>query len=360
MNEYGFMTGHLERKSLPLRLAEMIEQELVAGTWGDTLPGHRTLMKFFAVSAKTSLAAIDLLEARGIISVGERGKRRRILIDPKETNKAMMNLLLIDGFGYLSGEDQMQMQSYRNAWEGEGGKVHTVKFDFPRYHNPSALLRKAVASYSADAILLHVPPLAWVEAAVRLRPVFLAGGEWKGNAITGSAYNIKDEVMRLAALLREQGHQRVVVPLDLIGRKMETAVREGLAAGLGVDGNDPAVAAFCPVFSESVPAAWQQYWKKIFAKLRPTAVILSTDIQCLSLYGYCSRQGIRIPEDLSLICLETSEYLEWFDPLPTRMRFPVNRATAYFKKWVRGGCRPMGLKFFSLDYLEGATVMRLS
>jgi DNA-binding transcriptional MocR family regulator len=169
----------------------MIEKELVAGTWGDTLPGHRTLMKFFAVSAKTSLGAIDLLEARGIVSAGEHGKRRRILIDPKETNKAMMNLLLIDGSGYLSGEDQMQMQAYRNAWEGEGGKVHTVKFDFPRYHNPSALLRKAVASYSADAILLHVPPLAWVEAAVRLRPVFLAGGEWKGNEITGSAYSGK-------------------------------------------------------------------------------------------------------------------------------------------------------------------------
>lgn len=332
----------------------------MAGTWGDILPGHRTLMNLFAVSAKTSLAAIDLLEARGIISGGERGKRRRILIDPKETNKAMRNLLLIDGLGYLSGEDQMQIQAYRNAWEGEGGKVHTIRFDFPRYQNPSALLRKAVASYSADAILLHVPPLAWVEAAVRLRPVFLAGGEWKGNAITGSAYNIKDEVTRLAAQLREHGHQRVVVPLDLIGRKMETAVREGLAAGLGVDRNDPAVAAYCPVFSESVPAAWQQYWKKIFAKLRPTAVILSTDIQCLSLYGHCARQGIRIPEDLSLICLETSEHLEWFDPVPTRMRFPVNRATAYFKKWVRGGCRPMGMKFFPLDFLEGATVMRLS
>lgn len=354
------MKERLERKSLPLRLAEMIERELVAGTWGGTLPGHRTLMKFFMVSAKTCLAAIDLLEARGIISEGEHGKRRRILIDSRRVSKPMTDLLMIDGFGYLSGEDQQQMQAYRQVWESEGGKVHAITFDFPRYQDPSALLRKAVASYSADAILLHVPPLAWVEAAVALRPVFLAGGEWKGNEITGSAYSVKDEVMKLAALLRECGHQRVVVPLDPVGHKMETAVREGLAAGLKVDADDPALAAFCPVFSETVPAAWQQYWKNIFAKLRPTAVILSTDIQCLSLYGYCSRHGIRIPQDLSIICLETSEHLEWFDPTLTRMRFPVNRAAMYFKKWVRGGCRPMGLKFFPLDYSKGASVKRLS
>lgn len=353
------MTGYLERKSLPLRLADMIEQELQAGTWGDTLPGHRTLMQFFSVSAKTCLAAIDLLEARGIISAGEQGKRRRILVAAKTKNKEMMNLLLIDGYGYLSGEDQMQLQAYRHAWEGDGKKVHAIRFDFPRYQNPSALLRKAVASYSADAILLHVPPLAWVDAAVQLRPVFLAGGEWKGNAITGSAYNIKDEVTRLAALLRKLGHRHVVVPLDLVGRKMEVAVREGLAIGLGVDGDDPALDAHCPVFAESVPAAWQQYWKKIFTKLRPTAVILVTDIQCLSLYSYCYRHGIRIPEDLSVICLETSEHLEWLDPVPTRMSFPVNRAATFFKKWFRNGCHPMGLKFFSLDYLEGSTVARV-
>lgn len=358
MIEDVYMSGNLERKSLPLRLAEMIEQELIAGTWGGALPGHRTLMKLYRVSAKTSLAAISLLQTRGTISEGEHGKRRRILVDAKDSQKEMVNLLLIDGFGYQSGEDQMQMQAYRNAWEDEGGKVHTIKFDFPRYRSPSALLRKAVASYSADAILLHVPPLAWVEAASQLRPIFLAGGEWKGKALTGSAYNIKNEVTRLAVTLRKLGHQRIVVPLDLVGRKMEIAVREGLAEGLGVDPTDPALVPYCPVFAESVPAVWQQYWKKIFATQQPTAAILTTDIQCLSLYGFCSRNGIRIPQDLSVICMETSEHLEWFDPVPTRMRFPVNRAAAYFKKWIRGGCSPMGMKFFSLDYIEGGTVAR--
>lgn len=358
MSKVSRMSASLERKSLPLRLAEMIEQDLAAGTFGASLPGHRTLMKRYLVSAKTTLAAISLLEARGTLGPGEHGKRRRILARPKDAGKAMMDLLIIDGSGYLSGEDQQQIQAYRNAWEDEGGKVHAVKFDLPRYRSPGNLLRKAVASHRADALLLHVPPLAWVEAAARLRPVFLAGGEWGESQITGCAYDIRDEVARLAAMLRQLGHQRIVVPLDLVGRKLETAVREGLAAGLGTNPADPSLAGLCPVFSEQVPAAWQQYWKRIFAGPRPTAAILNTDIHCLSLYGYCFHHGIRIPDDLSIICLETSEHLEWFEPPPTRMRFPVNKAAAYFRKWIRGGYRPIGMKFFSLDTIEGGTVSR--
>lgn len=174
------MSRYLERKSLPLRLADMIEQELQAGIWDDTLPGHRTLMQFFSVSAKTCLSAIDLLEVRGIISAGEHGKRRRILVAAQKKNKEMVNLLLIDGYGYLSGEDQMQLQAYRHAWEGDGKKVHAIRFDFPRYQNPSVLLRKAVASYSADAILLHVPPLAWVELRSSCGLYFLREASGRG------------------------------------------------------------------------------------------------------------------------------------------------------------------------------------
>ena len=350
------MKRHLERKSLPLRLADMIEQELVAGTWGDTLPGHRTLMKFFSVSAKTSLAAIDLLEARGVISAAEHGKRRSITIVPKAAHHVMRNLLLIDGLSSASGGEQKELQALIKAWEDGGGVVQTIRFDFPRYQKPIALLQKAVASFSADAILLHVPPLAWVQAAARLRPVFLAGGEWKGTSITGCAFSIRNEVTKLAGMLRALGHQRVVTPLDLVGRALENELREGLASGLGVDLRDPALDALCPIFSEAVPDVWQQYWKNIFSKVQPTAVILNTDIQCLSLYGYCYRHGIRIPEDLSVICMETSEHLEWLNPVPSRMRFPINQAVTYFKKWLRNGCNPMGLKFFSLDYIAGATV----
>lgn len=350
------MASSLERKSLPVRLADVIEAEIRAGNWGGTLAGHRSLMERYSVSAKTSLAAIDLLETRGLISSAEQGRKRRVLVEPEDRAGSLADLLIIDGMGTQSGEDVLQLQAYRRAWEETGGRVQSIKFDFPRYKRPEALLREAVSNHKADALLLHVPPLAWGVAAARLGPVFLAGGEWQDDDTTAVGYNVGNEVAMQAERLKALGHHRIVVPLDLVGSKMEHAVREGLARGLGIPARSPSLRGACPVFSERVPAAWQQYWRKTFATLRPTAFILTDDIHYLSLCGYCYRNGIRIPRDLSIICLESTEHLEWCDPVPTRMRYPIEAAVRHFRKWIRNGCRAIGKRTLPLEYIEAGTL----
>jgi Periplasmic binding protein-like domain len=354
------MSNALERKSLPVRLADLIEDELKAGKWGSTLAGHRTLMDRYSVSAKTCLAAIDLLEARGLISCAQQGRKRRVLVTPNNVAGSLTDLLIIDGMGSQSGEDILQLQAYRRVWEEIGGRVHSIKFDFPRYRRPSTLIREAIASHKADALLLHVAPLAWVEAAQRLRPVFLAGGEWKGGGITGVGYDVREEVIRAVGKLREFGHSRIVVPMDLVGSGMEKAVREGLARGLGLRDDSPVVRELSPVFPERVPSVWQSYWKKMISTLQPTAVILLDDIRYLSLSGYCFSKGIRIPHDLSVICLESTEHLEWCQPVPTRTRFPVEEAVRHFRKWIRGGCQATGMKFLPMELISGESVETLN
>lgn len=350
------MAKSLERKSLPVRLADLIEEEIKAGTWGDTLAGHRTLMDRYSVSAKTSLAAIDLLETRGLVSGAEQGRKRRVLVAPREVAGSLTHLLIIDGMGSQSGEDMLQLQAYRRAWEEGGGRVQVINFDFPRYRRPTALLREAIANHKADALLLHVAPLAWVQAAEKLKPVFLAGGEWQGSGITGVGYDVREAVTRAAEKLKKCGHSRIVVPLDLVGAGMEKAVREGLARGLGFRDGSAEVRELSPVFPERVPSVWQSYWKKMISTLRPTAVILLDDIRYLSLSGYCFSNGIRIPSDLSVICLESTEHLEWCEPVPTRMRFPVGEAVRHFRKWIRGGCQSTGMKFLPMELIHGSSV----
>jgi hypothetical protein len=352
----GGVPKSLERKSLPMRLAEIIEAEIKAGDWADSLAGHRTLMERYSVCAKTSLAAIALLEASGLISAGEQGKKRRILVKPEKSGKTLTDLLIIDGTGTQSGEDLLQIQAYREAWEETRGTVQNIKFDFPRYRRPASLLKEAVANHKADAILLHVPPLAWVVAAAKLRPVFLSGGEWRGQQITGVAYDLQEVVALWVERLRKLGHSRIMVPQDFTGPGLEDAVRKGVARGLGIHENSPELRDLCPVFPERLPDAWQQYWKKAFATVRPTAIILTDDIHYLSLCGYCSHHDIRIPRDLSVVCLESTEHLEWCQPVPTRMRFPIEAAAKYFRKWIRGGCRPMGMKYFQLECIEAGSV----
>ena len=350
------MERRLERRALPSRLAEIIEAEIKAGDWCDHLAGHRSLMRRYSVSAKTSLAAIELLESRGLISGAEQGRKRRILMDRVQQTKPLNELLMIGNMGAQSGEDHDQLDAYQRAWEESGGRVNTVRFDFPRYRRPQSRLREAITAYKADALLLYVAPLPWVEAARALKPVFLSGGEWQGDDISGVGYNVRDEVMRVVEKLREHGHKRIVLPMDLMGSRMETAVRQGFARGLGLPEDSATVREFTPVFPERVPSAWQSYWRKAISSLRPTAVVVWDDIRYLSLTGYCFINGIRIPRDLSVICLESTEHLEWCEPVPTRMRFPAHEAVRHFRKWIHGGCKATGMKFLSMKLIDAGSV----
>jgi hypothetical protein len=350
------MTDFLERRPLPVRMADLIEQSIREGDWANVLPGHRVLMKRYGVSAKTTLAAITVLENRGIISKGKQGENRTIIAKSRSARNRAMNLLVIDGRGASSGEDLRQIEAYRAVWEECGGRVLSVRYDYPRYRRPGTLIASTVASHSADALLLHNPPLGWTKAAVALRPVFLSGGEWSGLKLSGVGYHLGKVAGQWALKLREMGHERILMPLGSTGESLIANVRECMAPGLGLRANSTLLREYCPVIDERVPEVWQACWRRMFSNVRPTAVIVTDDIHYLSLSGYCSGQGIRIPRDLSIVCLESTEHLEWCDPTPTRMRFPVEAAAAHFRKWALNGCQSMGMKFFDLEYAGGKTI----
>ncbi|MGC4013505.1 MAG: substrate-binding domain-containing protein [Luteolibacter sp.] len=346
----------LERKTLSVRLADEIERAIRLGEWTGRMPGHRTLMKTYKVSAKTSIAAIAHLEARGVISTAEQGKRRDILLKAKRAARCLETLLQLDDMTAPSGGHSINLRAYAAAWEDAGGRVVNLRFDFPRYTRPAKLLRDAVERYRADAIHLQVATLPWIKAAIALRPTYLDGGERIPDEATGVSFSMGGEVGRMAEKLHALGHRRIAAPTEMLAKSFEISIRRHLAEVLGLPPSSPEIVALCPIFPESVPAAWNGYWQKLFATTRPTAVILNKDLHVHSLYGFCARRGISIPRDLSVVCLESTDSLAWCDPLPSRMRFPVEEATACFKKWLRGGCRPLGWKKLALEYVEGATI----
>ncbi|BCU77924.1 substrate-binding domain-containing protein [Luteolibacter sp. LG18] len=347
----------LERKNLPVRLADEIERAIRAGEWTVRLPGHRTLMKTYAVSAKTCIAAIAHLQERGLVSSPEQGKRHRILLEGKPATHGLETLLMLDDMSAPSGGHRLSLQAYAEAWEETGGRVVSLRFDFPRYRHPGHLLREAVATHRADALYLQVATAPWVRAAARLRPTYLDGGEWGPEKnYTGVGFKMGITVGEVARALRALGHERIAVPLELVGPIFEAGIRTHLAEALELRDGSSRVAALSPVFPEGLPEAWLGYWKKLFASTRPTAVIVTKDLHFLSLQGFCTQHGIAIPRDVSVVCLESTDALAWCSPVPTRMRFPIEEAILYFKKWIRGGCRPLGTRVLPMEQVPGATV----
>lgn len=350
----------IERRSIAAQLADRLEQEVRAGNWEGKLPGKRTLAARFGVNVKTCTGAILLLEQRGLVGPASAGKEREILVQPvvetRETS-GMRLLILHPAAGILSIEDFQLLHRMAGIWERSHGEAVWAQVDFSRCKDPGPVLDGLMERHTVDAFLLYVPEAGWGRQAVARRPFYQIGGPYEEDVpISLGAYAIDIEVKRVVKYLRAQGHQRILLPSESMGKRMRQAVVEGLRADGGLKPEFGRWEDYCPSFSESVPDVWASYWSKTFATLRPTAVVLFEDTHLLSLYGYCYMQNIQIPKDLSVVSIGYESRFEWCRPRPTMMRYPAKFAVAHFQKWLEGGLKPIGRKFFPLEMVEGESV----
>ena len=137
---------------------------------------------------------------------------------------------------------------------------------------------------------------------------------------------------------------------------MRDCIRSAMTEGSEGSISPETAARYCPVFQETVPAVWQTYWADSFAILHPTAVICLHEKWLFSLYGFCAARGLRIPQDVSVLSMTSSESLAWCHPRPVCMRYPDHRSVACFKSWVRGGCQPTGFKLLRLQEMQGGSI----
>lgn len=356
------MSESIERKSLPVLIADKLENEICSGQLLRYLPGRRILAKRFGVNEKTAASAIDILEERDLLAPVEVGKKRKIndktvKSRAKQASKAKSKRLLIlhQANSALCVEDVLLLRDVQDIWESQCGPVSWARVDFGRYQKPGSMLDKLIENYSADVLVMMMPTVGWCEEAIARIPTFQFGGPYGGEAFTMCGYSVVNEMLPVVQYLAKLGHKRIFIPsMDQLQRDAHI---KALVSGLG-ELADPTIAAeaLCPHFVERVPQAWRMYWKKYLSEIRPTAVVVHEDCGLMSLYGFCAEAGIRIPRDLTVITMNYEERFEWMQPQPTMMRFPAKRAIVIFKDWIKGGFRPTGRHFLKLDMIKGESV----
>jgi hypothetical protein len=84
-------------------------------------------------------------------------------------------------------------------------------------------------------------------------------------------------------------------------------------------------------------------------------VIVHKETSFFSLLGYCFRRKLRIPEDLSVICLAASDNLLWCHPVPDHVTFPKAKALAHFRRWILGGLQTTGLALLPVKFVDAGS-----
>ena len=355
--------AELDRRLLPERLAETLEQEITGGVWKERLPGYRVLCQRYGVSRPTCEDALRILEKRGLLAPPEPRRTRRIIAQQVEGDWARSrHLLVVTDRMHCNGEVYRQViDPIVSSWITQKGKTSSVEADFGRSKRPDSLLGRWIGDAGADVLLLHMPSRFWLQAAKRSGlPCFSIGGDtvefrdW----IAGSGFAL---FRFLGALLNDafqMGHRRILIPFS--GMLGEPAFRDTLLSEvkeiLKEYGIDDELTLSVEAPQASIPSDWHAWWPNILVRMKPSLVILRDISEAFSFHSFCLKNRIRMPEDISMVSVHDSPIMGWLDPPPTRYAFPHAKEVRHFQAWVRREFPTGYWKNFSSEFVGGETL----
>lgn len=347
--------------TLPERILRHCRAAIESGQWQEALPSERVLAEALRVSRPTLRLALARLKDEGLLRMEN---RRTLICRPKSraghrapvaSGSAQKPVLLVSP---LAVEDMpasvlivCQELAARLAVRGRSLRIIGCR-SFCSGKPERALSRLLRAESGAGGWILHRAPLAvqqfFQHAGV---PCTLLGNPHPGIALPAVSLNFAAVARHAAAALRRLGHRPdhiavVVSDSRLAGNE---AVLRGVTGALGT-------ADFRTVRHDEDGANLTALTDKLLAaSARPTALIVHRPTAALTLASRAqSALRLRIPADLSLVCLEASRSLAAFQPPLARYHHrygPIGRSLADIIESLMLGIQRKGQQFELLPQL---------
>lgn len=314
------------------QVAKHLRNELLGRRWSDEIPGVPALASELEVDHKTVGRAMRVLEKEGLLKSQGPGRRRLITL-PNDLAQTDIRIGLLDMDRYSRDRRLTQdlEQSPYTVVASSKTLVGDLKMDLRR-------IKREVRAIKADAWIVYAggrPVLEWF--AEQAFPTFAMFGFMSKLPIAGagpdSAAGYEDTVRELAAL----GHQRIVMlspqhtrqphPSRALKKFLDTLEVEGIKTG-----------AYNLPDWEPTEDGLHTMLESLFKLTPPTAIIINDKVTFSAVLQFLLKRGIRVPDDVSLICHEPINAFNWCDdpiayihwdwaPISRRLRSWMKNAT---------------------------------
>ena len=305
-----------KRITLVSQTAEVIRQEAAAGRWREFLPGERQLAEELQVSRITLRTALQQLRREGLIKtqgqrhclcakIPARAARRRTTVVAYLTTVPLHQFPLFKLSEFAELQRLMQQAGLRLEL--------VVEPRLADARSPAARLRERVAATNAACWVLsqcHLEIQRWfMEQPV---PAIVTGSRHEGIQLPAVDFDNRAIARHAAGILFARGHRRVALVLPDSGLAGDLATeqgfREACARGNHADIeplfwlHDGAAAGICRVLNP------------ILTDPRPTALIVSHVQHIFTVVTQLLTHGLRVPQDVSLLCLRSDPDLAFLVP----------------------------------------------
>ena len=355
------------RVLLAEQVAQSIEREIEAQRWREWLPSERTLQRVLNVSRQTVRAALERLVAKRRVAV-EPYRGYRILAWRGAKKTGAQGAAMRD-IGLICSEPVYRMPPrfiqvldvFRTLCAEAGITLEVLEGQRFARTDPARLMPRIVRSTPKACWILVLskrPMQEWFERSGL--PVVVYGNVYAGLALAGAGIDYHACIRHATSLLLAKGHRRIAfVAYDVRAAGEEDSVRgfrEAFASHRGED----AVPIVLERPDADADALCRQLDGAIDSKRPPTAYVVSHTHHYATVATHLASRGLRIPDDVSLICRSEDPFLEFMRPKPVFYRASMQVAARLLFDRVRqameGTGRPGDQRLLVPELVPGGSV----
>ena len=338
------------------QVAGYLREELSRGQWSGYLPGVDRLAPELGVSRKTLEAALRQLETEGLLT--RNGPRRRRSIEPQGLQPPPALRVSI-----LLSEAADRQVGYMVDLQHELARVgHHTSFAAASISECGMNVRRIarmIEKTPADAWVATAAPrevLQWFQE--RSLPVCALFGRRRGLPIAGVGPDKPPAYALATRRLIAMGHRRIV----LLARRMRRLPEPGSSERaflneLAAHGIQPGP-YHLPDWEESIDG-FHAGLEALFRVTPPTALIIQESALFAAAQQFLARKGLRVPEDVSLICTDADPTFAWCKPSVAHIRWdsrPVVRRIVRWAANLSSGTPDVRQVLTPAEFVPGGTI----
>ena len=338
------------------QVSEHLRKELLRGSLSGTMPGVDPLSKKLGVNHKTVRAALRQLENEGLLVDQGKGIQRRIVL-PK--NHAPSGLRI----GLLQGDSNSQGVSYvieiRHLLEEAGHIPFFADKSLEDLGMDAGRVADYVEQTDADAWVVSAASRSVLEwFSTYSTPSFALFGRRRGLPIAAAGPDKPPVCAAATRHLISLGHRRIAMLIRRQHRLPEPA-------GSALTFMNELEAADIPCGSFNLPD-WEEsktgfatLLGSLFEYTPPTALIIDEAFLFNAAVFFLASKGIKIPDDVSLICTDADPSFAWCEPSIAHIRWdypPVVRRIVQWANNIAQGKKDLRQTLTKAELIEGGTI----
>jgi len=341
------------------QVAAHLRNELSLGRWRHVMPGIQKLGIELGVNHNTVEAALRLLEEEGLVETQGHGRPRQVCAAAfSGSNRSLrVKILMYDMADRFSPDHIELLTRLQEAGHAADFASKTLQDLGMKVERVARFVDKHPADTWVVCSGSH-EILKWFSACPV--PAIAMYGRFSGTdlPIAGVAPRKSPSLVTAVRRLVELGHRRIVMLSREERRKPKPALYEqnflDALETLGV----PTGAYNLPDWEES-PAGLHAGLDALFRHTPPTALIMTDTSFNFSVLQYLSRNGIVVPEHLSLIYSDPDPAFAWCQPTIAYFRWEYRPLVQRILRWashVARGREDREQSLFMAEFVEGGTI----